>query len=67
MAQFVERQLCDREVFGSISGRVIQKTLKMVLAALSLELESELCKFNVTGRNILGRDILVWQHSKSEN
>ena len=31
----VERSLCDREVAGSIPGRVIPKTLKMVLAALS--------------------------------
>ena len=32
----VERPLCDREVAGSIPGRVIPKILKMVLAALSL-------------------------------
>ena len=32
----VERPLCDREVAGSIPGRVIPKTLKIVLAALSL-------------------------------
>ena len=32
----VEHPLCDREVVGSIPGRVIPKTLKMVLAALSL-------------------------------
>ena len=32
----VERPLCDREVVGSIPGWVIPKTLKMVLAALSL-------------------------------
>ena len=32
----VERPLCDQEVAGSIPGRVISKTLKMVLAALSL-------------------------------
>ena len=32
----VERPLCDREVAGSIPGRVIPKTLKLVLAALSL-------------------------------
>ena len=32
----VECPLCDREVAGSIPGRVIPKTLKMVLAALSL-------------------------------
>ena len=32
----VERPLCDREVAGMIPGGVIPKTLKMVLAALSL-------------------------------
>ena len=32
----VEHPLCDREVAGSIPGRVIPKALKMVLAALSL-------------------------------
>ena len=32
----VEHLLCDREVAGSIPGLVIPKTLKMVLAALSL-------------------------------
>ena len=32
----VERPLCDREVAGSITSQVIPKTLKMVLAALSL-------------------------------
>ena len=32
----VECPLCDREVAGSIPSRVIPKTLKMVLAALSL-------------------------------
>ena len=32
----VERPLCDREVVGSIPGRVIPKTLEMILAALSL-------------------------------
>ena len=32
----VESPLCDREVAGSIPCRVIPKTLKMVLAALSL-------------------------------
>ena len=36
MAQLVERLLCDREVAGSIPGRVIPVTLKMVVAALSL-------------------------------
>ena len=32
----VERPLCDWEVAGSIPGHIISKTLKMVLAALSL-------------------------------
>ena len=32
----VEHPLCDWEVAGSIPGRVIPKTLKMVLAALLL-------------------------------
>ena len=36
VAQLVELPLCDREVAGSIPGRVIPKTLKTVLAALSL-------------------------------
>ena len=36
VVQLVERPLCEREVVGSIPGRVISKTLKMVLAALSL-------------------------------
>ena len=36
VAQLVEHQFCDREVAGSIPSRVIPKTLKMVLAALSL-------------------------------
>ena len=31
-----EPPLCDREVVGSIPSQVIRKTLKMVLAALSL-------------------------------
>ena len=36
MAQLVECLLCDQEVAGSIPGRVIPKTLKMVLAAVLL-------------------------------
>ena len=36
VAQLVERPLCDPEVAGSIPGRVIPNTLKLVLAALSL-------------------------------
>ena len=78
----VEYPLCDREVVGSIPSRVIPKTLKMVLAALSLgaqHLESRArnqnwsvqCQYNVTGWNIkskcLGHDISVRQHSKSEH
>ena len=62
----VERPLCDREVAGSIPGRVIPKTLKMVLAALSLgaqHLESRVrnrnwsaqCQYNVTGWNIMSK------------
>ena len=38
----VERPLCDREVAGSIPGRVIPNTLKMVLAALSLGAQQSL-------------------------
>ena len=34
----VERPLCDREVAGSIPGRVIPKTLKMVLLLFRLAL-----------------------------
>ena len=30
VAQLLERPVCIREVMGSIPGRVIQKTLKMV-------------------------------------
>ena len=37
----VQRPLCDREVAGSIPGQVIPKTLKMVLAALSLDENKE--------------------------
>ena len=33
----VECPLCDWEVAGLIPGRVIPKTLKMILAALSLD------------------------------
>ena len=62
--------------------RVIPKTLKMVLATLSLGAQhwessarnrnwSAQCKYNVTGWNImskcLGHDIPVRQHSKSEH
>ena len=34
VAQLLERPVCEREVVGSIPGRVIPKTFKMVLAAL---------------------------------
>ena len=34
MAQLLERPACVREVVGSIPGRMIPKTFKMVLAAL---------------------------------
>ena len=38
-AQLLERPVCVREVVGSIPGRVLPKTLKMVfLAALSFAL-----------------------------
>ena len=63
-AQLVERPLCDQEVLGSIPGRVKPKTLKMVLAALSLGAQhyesrarnqnwSAQCHYNVTGWNIM--------------
>ena len=80
MAQLVERPLCDREVAGSIPGRVIPKTLKMVPGALSLGAQhkesrarnqnrSAQCQYNVTGWNIMSKclrcDISVGQHSKS--
>ena len=67
----VERPLCDREAAGSIPDRVIPKTLKMVLAALSLGAQhyesrvrtAQLSEYNVTGWNIMskcmGRDISV--------
>ena len=68
MAQLVERSLCDREVAGSIPDRVISKTLKMVLTALSLGAQhyesrarnqnwSAQCQYNVTGWNIMSS---VW-------
>ena len=41
VAQLVEHPLCDWEVMGSIPGRVIPKTLKMVVAALLLALSSK--------------------------
>ena len=37
MAHLIECPLCDLEVGGLIPGRVIPKTLKVVLAALSLD------------------------------
>ena len=36
VAQLLERSVCVREAEGSIPGRVIPKTFKMVLAALLL-------------------------------
>ena len=36
VAQLVERPFCDWDVAGSIPGRVLPKTLKMALAALTL-------------------------------
>ena len=41
VVQLLERPVCVREVVGSIPGRVIPKTLKMVLAALSFALSIE--------------------------
>ena len=36
VAQLVERPLCDQEVASLIPDQVISKTLKLILAALSL-------------------------------
>ena len=36
VAHFVEGSLCNQEIADSILGRVITKTLEMILAALSL-------------------------------
>ena len=36
VAQLVEHPHCDQEVAGSILGRIVPRTLKMVLATLSL-------------------------------
>ena len=47
VAQLVEHPLCDWEVMGSIPGRVILKTLKMVLAALLLVLSSKKVEFGI--------------------
>ena len=41
VAQLLESPACVREVVGSIPGRVIPKTLKMVSAALSFALGIE--------------------------
>ena len=41
VVQLLERSVCVREVIGSITGRVIPKTLKMVLAALLFALSIE--------------------------
>ena len=41
VAQLQERPACVREVVGSIPGRVIPKTFKIVLAALSFALGIE--------------------------
>ena len=64
VAQLVERPLCNREVAGSIPGRVIPKISNMVLAPLSLSIQhlgsrakyhnwSALCQYNATGWNII--------------
>ena len=58
VAQLLERPFCVREVVGSIPGRVIPKTFKMVLAALSFAFSTEKaelsvwCQYNVTGWNV---------------
>ena len=72
MAQLVEGLLCDWEVVGLIPSRVIPnfKTLKMVLAALSLGIQnyksrarnrnwSAQCQYNVTGWDIMSSDLGV--------
>ena len=41
VAQFLERPVCVREVVDSSPGRVIPRSLKMVLAALSFALSIE--------------------------
>ena len=41
VAQLLERPVCVQEVKGSIPGRVIPKTFKMVLAALLFPLSIE--------------------------
>ena len=64
MAQLVEHSLCEGEFAGWIPSRVIPKTLKMVLAALSLGAQhqesrarnqnwSAQCQYNLTGWNIM--------------
>ena len=44
VVQLLERPVCIWEVVRSIPGRVIPKTLKMVLAALSFALSIEKAK-----------------------
>ena len=41
VVQLLEHPVCVREIVGSIPGRVITKTLKMVLAAFSFALSIE--------------------------
>ena len=41
VAKLLERPVCVREVVGSIPSRVIPKTFKMVLTALSFALSIE--------------------------
>ena len=61
VAKLVECPLCDLEVVGSIPSRFIPKTLKMVLAALSLKARNQnwsaQCQYNVTVWNIMSS---VW-------
>ena len=41
VAQLLEHPVCVREVVGSIPGRVIPKTFKIALAALSFAFSTE--------------------------
>ena len=60
----IECPFCDREDVGSIPGRIIPKTLKMVLAVLSLGAQNKesrarnqnwlaQCQYNVTESSIM--------------
>ena len=49
VAQLLERPVCVRKAVGSIPIRVILKTLKMVLTALSFALSIEKANWSVKG------------------